>query len=454
MERFPRCQDEVTQFRLAHANTFAALCKMHLSFVLDMQYKISKVDTQSIENNLPLTEPKNVCDEVRLTPEVARSIQLIVDHLREEENIRTEGLFRKSGSFGRQQTLKALLIRGLSLDFKKEGYSVHDCACVLKRLLAELSEPLLASEMFSAYCKIPGLCRARTLPSVRAECLKRQLKAAQLLLLLLPPLNYCIASELLVLLHEVSNAREANRMTTESLALLFTPVIFCPREMSPEEIQEKSAELTKPLTFLIENAHAMLNYPAELVKDVMNCIKQHHGTPTSSSEGSDIEPVRTAVAFCVQQKPKEEAVKAYTERALAELYDYINGMPETRQKKRFVKQVYKENAGDVSKIRRKHGRSKSAGAASNRHDLLFFPLSSLAHARLKSQCCLLHQQSPDQKLAKDTTGKRNILTAPWRFLKRKHDKECSSLPVTPTDVHPKKSGPLGKSILRASRRVK
>uniref|UniRef100_A0A1S4KS37 Uncharacterized protein n=2 Tax=Ixodes scapularis TaxID=6945 RepID=A0A1S4KS37_IXOSC len=267
MAGVPQRPDEVTEFRIVHADTFVMLCRMHLSFVLDMPYKLSK-------------EPENTCGEVPLTFVVARSIRLIMHHLSLEDNVGTEGLFRKSGSVCRQQILKSLLMRGTPLDFKKEGYSVHDCACVLKSLLADLSEPLLTSETFTAYCKIPGLCRPRALPSVRIECLKRQLKAAQLLLLLLPPLNYSLASELLVFLHQVSSARELNRMTPESLALLFTPVILCPRE-----------------------------------------------------------PVCTTLTFCVQQKPKEEAIKAYTERALAELFDYVNEMPETKQKKRFVKQV-------------------------------------------------------------------------------------------------------------------
>lgn len=437
MEGVPQRLDEVTEFRIVHADTFVMLCRMHLSFVLDMPYKLSK-------------EPKNARGEVPLTFVVARSIQLIMNYLSLEDNVRAEGLFRKSGSVCRQQTLKALLMRGTTLDFKKEGYSVHDCACVLKSLLADLSEPLLTSETFTAYCKIPGLCRARALPSVRVECLKRQLKAAQLLLLLLPPLNYSLASELLVFLHQVSSAREVNRMTPESLALLFTPVILCPREMSPEEIQEKSAELTKPLTFLIENAHALLNYPSELVKDVMNCIKSRQDLPKSNSEDGDIEPVCTTLTFCVQQKPKEEAIKAYTERALAELFDYVNEMPETKQKKRFVKQIFKENAGGtpVSKVRRKHGRSKSAGVTPYVSGSVRFAKSADVTRRPSMDAI----QSPDKKPVKDATGKRYIFPAAWRFLKKKHG-ECSSLPVTPTKTG-EKSAPLGKSILRASRRVK
>lgn len=52
-----------------------------------------------------------------------------------------EGIFRKTGSVGRQQTLKFLFhqLKPLNLD----EYTCHDVASVMKSVLADMPEPLL-----------------------------------------------------------------------------------------------------------------------------------------------------------------------------------------------------------------------------------------------------------------------------------------------------------------------
>jgi len=52
-----------------------------------------------------------------------------------------EGIFRKTGSLKRQMELKTSLNKSDPVNF--DSYSIHDCACVLKNLIAELPEPLV-----------------------------------------------------------------------------------------------------------------------------------------------------------------------------------------------------------------------------------------------------------------------------------------------------------------------
>lgn len=67
-----------------------------------------------------------------------------------------EGIFRRSGKLTRQQELKAQLSSSVNVKLNDGQYSVHDCASVLKTILAELQEPLLTETYFPAYCQIAG----------------------------------------------------------------------------------------------------------------------------------------------------------------------------------------------------------------------------------------------------------------------------------------------------------
>lgn len=113
-----------------------------------------------------------------------------------------------------------------------------------------------------------GLCQQGAPLLARRSAYRKQLKVAQLLLLLLPLPNYEVVVKLLGLLHNVSKAPHKDCMSPESLAKIFTPVIFCPREMAPDEMQANSAELARPVAFLIEHAPAVISYPEDLVEDV------------------------------------------------------------------------------------------------------------------------------------------------------------------------------------------
>lgn len=71
-------------------------------------------------------------------------------------DICVEGIFRRTGSLNRQQELRSLLNRGVTLNLEGGAYSVHNCASVLKTFLAELPEPLLTEAHYPAYCQIAG----------------------------------------------------------------------------------------------------------------------------------------------------------------------------------------------------------------------------------------------------------------------------------------------------------
>ncbi|XP_064484242.1 rho GTPase-activating protein 19-like [Ornithodoros turicata] len=453
-------RDEVTAFRFDDGSTFSVLCKMHLSFVLDLEKDefssiLEMENAKSKRKRLPIYKKlkvsKDLANATILTAEAAQPIRHLIKHLQKSSNIKEEGLFRKSGSVSRQQALKILLTRNILLDFDEDGYSVHDCACTLKSLLSDLEEPLLTNAHFVAYCRIPGLYREKALPSIRVQCKQRQLKAAQLLLLLLPQPNYDVTKELLLLLHGVSNARLENCMSSESLATLFTPIILCPRQMPPDQMHINNVNITKPVAFLIENAPSLFDYPVELVKDVISYIKQSKkGSSPEDSTEDNTEPIKTTITFCVQRNTSAEKVEDYTEKALAELYDYVQGMPEVLQKKKYVRQFNKENTDGTAFKRRKHERSRTFGDCSK--DLC--AKSSFQQGNVLTKSSSVDKiQVPNAKINKEKVT--SMLSSPWRFLKKKQDESSDSYD-TPLQAKPetRRGTPLRNTVLRASRRVK
>lgn len=451
-------RDDIVQFRREYPDKFAGLCKIHLSFVLDKENYLTSPSFKAPRdrgsqkrtvNTKKTKEAHGVCATL-LTPAVVRSIVLLINHLRKENHVETEGLFRKSGSISRQHALKVQLSAGLTPEYEKNGYTAHDCACVLKNLLSSLAEPLLTSVNFPVYCKIPGLCQQGAPLLARRSAYRKQLKVAQLLLLLLPLPNYEVVVKLLGLLHNVSKAPHKDCMSPESLAKIFTPVIFCPREMAPDEMQANSAELARPVAFLIEHAPAVISYPEDLVEDVESWSRRMKQSLASPKDAAT-EPVHTVVTFCARREVTKVSVKAYTEQALAELHKHVDEMPNTQQKKRFVKQLNKENsAGTPVFKRQKHQRSKTLGEATENPCVDFNPVP-----KVSCSCSLdeiqLPPKSPGVEANKCTTGKPSVLATTWRFLRKKHDPgECG--PSTSFDNQ--KGKPLCKSMLRASRRVK
>ncbi|KFM61384.1 Rho GTPase-activating protein 19, partial [Stegodyphus mimosarum] len=263
-----------------------------------------------------------------------------------------------------------LLRLGENIDFSACAYTVHDCACVLKSFLAELPEPLLSEAHYSAHCQITDMNCNSTSSSQAKAIYERQLKATKLLLLLLPPDNYCLLKYLLLLLNQIQNAQEKNKMTSKNLATLFAPHIICPRKMLPEDFKQNFPRMVKCITFLIDNATVLFDPPQELVQDVLIYLKEMSYEGPLQSENHESDPIKTMVTFCERSNLLQPDSADYTNKALSELKAYIEAMPNSARKRKFVKKFQKENNIEiVCEPRRKHFRSRSVGDAIKRHIL-------------------------------------------------------------------------------------
>ena len=96
----------------------------------------------------------------------------------------------------------------------------------------------------------------------------RLLRALQLLLLLLPPLNRILLKYVLNLLNKTASYEANNKMNCDTLATLFTPHLMCPRKLSPEALHINSQNLSGIVAFMIKKGLELFEIPPKLAMDI------------------------------------------------------------------------------------------------------------------------------------------------------------------------------------------
>ena len=81
------------------------------------------------------------------------SLYQVIEFLGLGVNVTEEGVFRKAGSFKKQQDLLEKVEKGEDLELETGPYSIHECASVLKTFLSRLSEPLVTNSCYQARCQ-------------------------------------------------------------------------------------------------------------------------------------------------------------------------------------------------------------------------------------------------------------------------------------------------------------
>ncbi|KAF5273462.1 hypothetical protein FQA39_LY07479 [Lamprigera yunnana] len=349
---------------------------MHLSFVLDLSTDNSET---LLERNrlkkwslIPFNKKpkcyKGVMDGVPLTQEGICQVYQLIEFLRKEQNISTEGIFRRTGSLNRQQELKTLLNQGVNV-ILDNNYSVHDCASVLKGFLADLPEPLLTEAHYPAHCQIADLCGVYEKPTQEPKLLH----ALQLLLLLLPSENRILFKDVLDLLNFTASYEKSNKMSADSLATLFTPHLLCPRSLSPEGLHIDSQNLSGIVSFMITKSSELFKIPPKLAVDIRAYYKEREQRKMSinfNESVSDNFAANTVYTFVDVERTTKENESNPTETALAQLYAHIQSLPESSKKKKLVKQFNKENGygTPLQVIRSKvPNKNKTVGSSIKKH---------------------------------------------------------------------------------------
>lgn len=177
----------------------------------------------------------------------------------------------------------------------------------------------------------------------------RLLTALQLILLLLPQENKLLFKDLLDLLHLTASFESKNKMSADSLATLFTPHLLCPRKLSPETFHTDSQVLSGIVSFMITQCANLFEVPKKLAVDIKSFYSERErrrilSPATQINESvSDNLAANTVFSFVDHELTAKENQSNPTETALAQLYAYIQGLPESSKKRKLVKQFNKEN---------------------------------------------------------------------------------------------------------------
>lgn len=282
-----------------------------------------------------------------------------------------EGIFRKAGSVSRQNELRRRLDEQTVVDFS--AYTVHDCASVLKSIIADLPEPLLTDNFYAVHCQIAELYNSKPSDGGSQTKETRLLQSIQLLLLLLPSENRTMFHDINNMLNETSKHESSNKMSAESLATLFTPHLICPRKLSPEALHTTSQSMSGLISFMIGRGQQLQNIPPKLATDIRAYLVEQKRKKVMSPELQMLDEsvtsdstANTVYTFVDREKTAEAHTSNPTDTGLAELYAHIQSLPESSKKQKLVKLFNKQNGNGTPLQQQMMMRMKKSNAPSPR----------------------------------------------------------------------------------------
>lgn len=314
----------------------------------------TSTDSCKLNNKFAPPKEKELASNIfgnPLSPQSLRQAMILVDFLNEDDNYKLGGIFRKSGTHERQQDLRFMLNNGVRVDLKANRFTAVDVACVLKEFIQKLPEPLLTVYHFELHYELAVTIRAETVEEEIENKNAKRLRIIQLLLHLIPELNRKFFISVMTLLNRVSKASDTTLMDEKNLATIFGQHILCPRSWTPKQVQKSIDIITDAMEFLLINNDKLFTGPTELVlaakkklKKIQSAHKKQSNSMNStgdhiSGDEEESDENSTVITFCQRKQPED----TITDQALAELYAQVQAMPETPQKRRYIKQFNRQN---------------------------------------------------------------------------------------------------------------
>ncbi|KAH7947000.1 hypothetical protein HPB52_007106 [Rhipicephalus sanguineus] len=173
-------------------------------------------------------------------------IREILDHLRRHA-LQEEGILRVSGSALKIDALRSELESCYNGSRNPEQigsvlsrFGVHEVAGLLKQLLRNLPEPLLTNKYAEAFLHVEGI-----------PTLLEQIKALNLLVLLLPEANRSTLLALVNFLADVTERDGRNRMSVQNVAMIIAPNLFAPKRRKATEENLRVARAATNVTRML-----------------------------------------------------------------------------------------------------------------------------------------------------------------------------------------------------------
>lgn len=152
------------------------------------------------------------------------------------------------------------------------------------------------------------------------------------------------------MLKETTKYESNNKMSAESLATLFTPHLICPRKLTPEALHSISQNLSGMISFMITKGEELQNIPPKLATDIRAYFLEQKRKKILSPDVQLLDEsvtsdstANTVYTFIDREKTAEAHISNPTDTALAQLYAYIQTLPESSKKRKLIKQFNREN---------------------------------------------------------------------------------------------------------------
>ncbi|CAB1445811.1 unnamed protein product [Pleuronectes platessa] len=197
-----------------------------------------------------------VCRLVSDKNPVPMLLETMLEHV-EMNGLYTEGIYRKSGSANRMKALHQRLETDPHL-VSLEDYPIHTVTGLVKQWLRELPDPLMTFTHYNDF-----------LHAVELPEKQEQLQAIYKLLEELPTANFNTLERLVFHLVRVCKEEAHNRMSPNSLAIVFAPCILrCPDSADPLLSMKDVAKTTTCLEMLINEQIRLYNEKMEEIEQL------------------------------------------------------------------------------------------------------------------------------------------------------------------------------------------
>uniref|UniRef100_UPI0009B4E7CE unconventional myosin-IXb n=1 Tax=Monopterus albus TaxID=43700 RepID=UPI0009B4E7CE len=197
-----------------------------------------------------------VCHLVSDKNPVPMVLEMMLEHV-EMNGLYTEGIYRKSGSANRMKELHQRLETDPHL-VCLEDYPIHTVTGLVKQWLRELPDPLMTFAHYSDF-----------LHAVELPEKQEQLHAIYKVLEELPAANFNTLERLIFHLVRVCKEEEHNRMSSNSLAIVFAPCILrCPDSADPLLSMKDVAKTTTCVEMLVNEQIRRYNEKMEEIEQL------------------------------------------------------------------------------------------------------------------------------------------------------------------------------------------
>ncbi|XP_057696103.1 LOW QUALITY PROTEIN: si:zfos-588f8.1 [Corythoichthys intestinalis] len=198
----------------------------------------------------------HVCHLVSEKNPVPMVLEMMLEHV-EMQGLYTEGIYRKSGSANRMKELHQRLENDPHL-VCLEDYPIHTVTGLVKQWLRELPDPLMTFTHYNEF-----------LHAVELPDKQEQLYAIYKVLEELPTANFNTLERLVFHLVRVCKEETSNRMSPNSLAIVFAPCILrCPDGADPLLSMKDVAKTTTCVEMLISEQIRRYNEKMEEIEQL------------------------------------------------------------------------------------------------------------------------------------------------------------------------------------------